>query len=220
MKTKLFLAAMILAASGTIANAQVLGGDISGGVGGALGGSLGGGLGRTGNIGAAGHGAANGAFGADLDARSLRRTTSDTADRTKRHARSAANATSERTRSTVGSARAASKQAVATTAQATQATTDVASSTAAKTEIDRAAVETAHASAVDASASREGVSARGSAQGAPQWKSASDLILMERSRFGLRSFSARTRTSAPSRFPLHYADSARKRCPSRDTASP
>ena len=94
MKTKLFLAAMVFAANCTIANAQVLGGNAVGGLGGSLG------VGGARDIGAVGHGTANGAFGADLDTGSLRRQSGEMADRTSTRARSTLNATRDHARTT------------------------------------------------------------------------------------------------------------------------
>ena len=111
MKTKLFLAAMVFAANCTIANAQVLGGSAVGGVGG----SLGGGLGGSRDIGAMGHGAANGAFGADVGTGSLRRTTGEVAGRASNRTRSTLDSTRARTRSTVNSASEVSQSAATTT---------------------------------------------------------------------------------------------------------
>lgn len=115
MKTKLLVGAVIFAANCAIANAQVLGGNAVGGVGG----SLGGGFGGMREIGVAGHGTANGALGADVGTDSLRRSTTDLADRTSNRARSTARGTRERARSTVGTASSASKRAVAATQERT-----------------------------------------------------------------------------------------------------
>src|SRR5688500_9954365 len=111
MKTKLFLAAIVFAANCTIANAQVLGGNAVGGIGG----SLGGGVGGMRDIGATGHGAANGAFGADVDAGSLRRTTGAVAGRASSRTRATLDTTRQRTRSSVNTASDVGHSAVATT---------------------------------------------------------------------------------------------------------
>ena len=117
MKTKLLVSAVLLAANCAIANAQVLGGNAIGGVGGSLAGSLGG----MREIGAAGHGSAQGALGADVGTDSLRRSTNDLAGRAAHRARATAQAKRERARSTVGTVSNASERAVAATQEHTSA---------------------------------------------------------------------------------------------------
>lgn len=142
MKTKLFLAALILGTS-TIANAQVLGGNVVGGIGG----SLGGGLGGARDIGVVGKGTANGAFGTDLDTQPLRHSTREMTNRTAQRTRAGVDKARERTRSTVSSAN--------TAVDAGRRATKTPSDAAADTSLSG-----------DASASKEGVHARGAVNGA------------------------------------------------------
>jgi hypothetical protein len=93
MKTNYIVgAALVAMLNCAIANADLLGGS------GSLGGALGGNLNGARDVGLSGHG--NGAFGADLDSRSLRRATSETTDRTKQRTRDTVSATHERAKST------------------------------------------------------------------------------------------------------------------------
>lgn len=93
MKTNYIVgAALVAMLNCAVANADLLGGN------GSLGGGLGGNLHGARDIGLSGHG--NGAFGAEVDTRSLRRTTSDVADRTKQRTRDTVSTTHERAKST------------------------------------------------------------------------------------------------------------------------
>ena len=109
MNTKFLLGAAIVAVLNCATlNAQVLGGNAVGSVGGALGGHVGG----MRDIGVVGQGSGHGAFGADLDTGSLRRTSGDLTHRAKDRTRDTLTSTRDRTRSTVNSARATAERDV------------------------------------------------------------------------------------------------------------
>jgi hypothetical protein len=113
MNTKYLLGAAIVAVLNCATlNAQVLGGNAVGGLGGSLGGNLGG----MRDIGVMGQGNGHGAFGADLDTGSLRRTTGDLTHRATDRTRDTLETTRGRTHSSVNGARDATKHAVGTAA--------------------------------------------------------------------------------------------------------
>lgn len=109
MKTKFLMAAVILATNCTIANAQVLGGNAAGSFGGALG------VGGVRDIGAVGHGTANGAFDADLHTESLRRRTNEVASRASTRTRATLDKSRSRVRETTDTVGRAGNRAVAAT---------------------------------------------------------------------------------------------------------
>jgi hypothetical protein len=102
MKAKYIVGAAIVAVLNcTTVQAQVLGGGTTGG----LSGSLGGGLGGSRNLDVMSQGRGHGAFDADLDAGSLRRSSRDVADRTSTRARGSIHDARDRKRSAASAAR-------------------------------------------------------------------------------------------------------------------
>jgi hypothetical protein len=147
MKTRIsFIASVIVAALNcTLADAQVLGGN----VGGAIGGTLSGGM-RDTSVLTRGH--AQGAFGSEVDTRSLMRTTRGTAGAVRNRAESAV-ATSRET------------SAKATTSAAASATQTAAPKLKELPKLDSKPVHLTGDAKSSASASSDGVSAQAAADG-------------------------------------------------------
>lgn len=149
MKTKLFLAAVVFVANCSIANAQVLGGNAVGGLGGSLG------TGGMRDIGAVGHGTASGAFGADLDTRSLRRQTNEEANRASARTRSTLATTRDRARATTNTAGHVSRRTVS--AAHDQAVTGASVAQSAAASGAHAALDVGHDAAATASKAKPSI---------------------------------------------------------------